>query len=79
MASIQIKKGKHYVVYNYTDETGARKQKWEPCKSEAHAKKRKKEIEYKEGIGQIVALSVFQQQSTDKELHSSIHWKYEAE
>ena len=54
MASIQIKKGKHYVVYNYTDETGARKQKWEPCKSEAHAKKRKKEIEYKEGIGQII-------------------------
>ena len=50
MASIQIKKGKHYVVYNYTDETGARKQKWEPCKSEAHAKKRKKEIEYKEGM-----------------------------
>ena len=53
MASIQIKKGKYYVVYSYTDDAGDKKQKWEPCKSEAAAKKRKKEIEYKEGVGAI--------------------------
>ena len=53
MASIQIKKDRYYVVYTVTEETGEKKQKWEPCKSEAAAKKRKKEIEYKEGVGAI--------------------------
>lgn len=51
MATI-IQKNKSYcVVYAYLDENEKRKQKWETFKTMAEAKKRKKEIEYKEQIG----------------------------
>lgn len=51
MATI-IQKNKSYcVVYSYFDENDKRKQKWETYKSMAEAKKRKKEVEYKEQIG----------------------------
>lgn len=46
MASIK-ERGDHYtVIYNYKDENGRRKQKWETYKTKAEAKRRKKEIEY---------------------------------
>ena len=54
MASIKERNGKYCVIYTYTDENGNKKQKWETYKTKAEAKQRKKEIEYKEGLGQVV-------------------------
>ena len=48
MASVVNRKGCYYVVYLYVDEEGRKKQKWETCKSEADAERRKKELEFKE-------------------------------
>ena len=46
MATI-IKRGKKYsVVYNYVNDKGETKQKWESFESEKAAKKRKAEVEY---------------------------------
>ena len=51
MASL-VQRGNHYcVVYQYTNENGERKQKWETYKTASEAKRRKKEIEYKEEVG----------------------------
>ena len=51
MASI-VKRGKHFaVVYNYINDQGLKKQKWETYKTASEAKRRKKEIEYKEEVG----------------------------
>lgn len=54
MASIRERNGKFNVIYSYTDPDGKRKQKWETYSTKAEAKKRKKEIEYKEEMGSIV-------------------------
>jgi integrase len=54
MASIVKRNNKYYVVYLYTDGKGNRKQKWESFKTSYDAKKRQKEIEYKEQIGTFV-------------------------
>ncbi len=54
MASIRERNGKFGVVYSYKDENGKRRQKWETYNSKAEAKRRKKEIEYKENMGNIV-------------------------
>ena len=54
MASIKERNGKYCVIYTYTDENGNKKQKWETYKTKAEAKQRKKEIEYKEGLGQFI-------------------------
>ncbi len=48
MASIVKRRGRFCVVYLYTDAKGNRKQKWETFKTQAEAKARQKEIEYKE-------------------------------
>jgi len=54
MATI-IQKNKSYcVVYSYFEEDGKRKQKWESFKNMGDAKKRLKEVEYKEQIGTFV-------------------------
>lgn len=54
MASIR-KRGKSYsVVYNYIDDKGKRRQKWETYKSMAQARERKKEVDYKTSIGTMV-------------------------
>lgn len=54
MASI-TKRGKRYcVIYSYTTKDGERKQKWETYNSYREAKKRKKEVEYKQEIGEFV-------------------------
>ena len=42
------------MIYSYTDPDGKRKQKWETYATKAEAKKRKKEIEYKEEMGSMV-------------------------
>ena len=54
MASIVKRKNRFYVVYLYTDANGNRKQKWESYKTQAEAKTRQKEVEYKEQIGTFV-------------------------
>lgn len=55
MASIVQKRGKYYVVYSYKTDSGEKKQKWEPCKTEADAKRKQKEIEYKINLGVVAA------------------------
>ncbi|MBE6929459.1 MAG: site-specific integrase [Ruminococcaceae bacterium] len=54
MASIVQKNKSYYVVYSYHDKDGKRKQKWESFPNMTDAKKRLKEIEYKEQIGTFV-------------------------
>ena len=54
MASIVQRGNRYCVVYQYTNEEGQRKQKWETYKTSADAKRRKKEIEYKEDQGTFV-------------------------
>ena len=54
MASIVKRRDRFCVVYLYTDTKGNRKQKWETYKTQAEAKARQKEIEYKEQIGTFV-------------------------
>lgn len=50
MASIRKRRNKFNVVYYYTNDQGERKQKWEPFDTEAEAKKRKAEVEYKQQV-----------------------------
>lgn len=54
MATIVKRRDRFCVVYLYTDSKGKRKQKWETFRSQAEAKARQKEIEYKEQIGTFV-------------------------
>ena len=53
MASIYKRNGKFAVMYNYVDENGKRKQKWESFKTQAEAMKRKKEVEYRTLAGTL--------------------------
>ena len=54
MASIIQKNKSFCVVYSYFGENGKRKQKWESFKTAADARKRLKEVEYKEQMGTFV-------------------------
>lgn len=54
MASIRKRNGKYNVIYSYKNDDGERKQKWETYDTKPEAKKRKKEIEYKQEIGSLV-------------------------
>ena len=54
MASIRERNGKFNVIYSYTNEKGERKQKLETYETKAEAKRRKKEIEYKQSLGTFV-------------------------
>lgn len=54
MATIVKRRDRFCVVYLYTDVKGKRKQKWETYKTQAEARTRQKEIEYKEQIGTFV-------------------------
>lgn len=47
MASIVKRKSKYSVVYDYTDENGKRRQRWETFSTNAEAKT-KKQIEYEQ-------------------------------
>ena len=53
MASIKKRGNKYCVIYTYIDGDGNRKQKWETYATQAEAKRRKKEIDYKSEIGTI--------------------------
>lgn len=54
MASIQKRGKKYCVIYSYKDDDGKKKQKWETWNTLNEANKRKKEIEYKQDIGDFV-------------------------
>lgn len=58
MASIIKRKGKYSVVYRYEDESGNERQRWETFSTNAEAKKRKKEIEFKQSNDTFFAPSV---------------------
>ena len=51
MASIRERNGKFAVIYNYKDTDGKKRQKWETYSTKAEAKKRQKEIEYRQDMG----------------------------
>lgn len=54
MASIVKRKNRYSVVYTYTDENGAKKQKWETFLTNAEAKKRKLQVEYEQETGSFI-------------------------
>lgn len=54
MASIVKRKNRYSVVYTYTDENGAKKQKWETFLTNAEAKKRKLQVEYEQETGNFI-------------------------
>lgn len=58
MASIVKRKSKYSVVYDYTDENGKRRQRWETFSTNAEAKKRKKQI----GMSRTLEPSLFLRQ-----------------
>lgn len=51
MASIRERNGKFAVIYTYKDSEGNKRQKWETYPTKADAKKRQKEIEYRQEMG----------------------------
>lgn len=55
MASIKRRRNRYYVVYYYYNEDGDKKQKWESFDTEAEAKHRKAEIEYKQSSHTFIA------------------------
>ncbi len=54
MATIRKRKDKYVVIYDYTDEHGKRKQKWETVDTKEEAKKRKSQIELDKSNNQFV-------------------------
>ena len=54
MASIQQRGNRFCVVYSYDTPDGQHKQKWETFRTQADAKRRKAEIEYKQELGSFV-------------------------
>ncbi|MDD3253065.1 MAG: site-specific integrase [Lachnospiraceae bacterium] len=54
MASIVKRKSKFSVVYNYTDENGGKRQRWETFPTNAEAKKRKAQIEFEQSTGTFI-------------------------
>ena len=54
MASIRKRRNKFNVVYYYITDAGERKQKWEAFDTEAEAKTRKAEIEYKQKVNRFI-------------------------
>lgn len=57
MASIKKRRNKYNVVYYYINEQGERKQKWEAFDTEAEAKHRKAEVEYKQSSRTFISPS----------------------
>ena len=55
MATIRKRKDKYVVIYDYINEKGVRKQKWETCESKADASRRAKEVEYEKSRNNLIA------------------------
>ena len=58
MATIVKRKKRYCVVYGYKDQNGKNRQKWETFDTNAAAKKRKAEIEYKQKTGEFVVPTI---------------------
>lgn len=54
MASIVKRKNRYAVVYNYEDENGVKRQKWETFDTNADAKKRKTQVEFEQQNGTFI-------------------------
>lgn len=54
MASIIKRKNRYSVVYNYKDEMGNQRQKWETFNTNAEAKKRKTQVEFEQQSGTFI-------------------------
>ena len=54
MASIINRKKSYSVVYNYSDENGETKQKWETWHTHKEALRRKAEVENQQNIGTFI-------------------------
>lgn len=54
MATIVKRKNKYAVVYNYIDENGVKRQRWESFNTNAEAKKRKTQVEYQQDTGDFI-------------------------
>lgn len=54
MASIIKRKTRYAVVYNYKDEMGNQRQKWETFATNAEAKKRKAQVEFEQQNGTLI-------------------------
>ena len=54
MAAVKERKGKFVVIYDYKDENGKRRQKWETYNTKAEARRRKKQVEFKQQEGTFV-------------------------
>ena len=54
MATIVKRKNKYAVVYNYIDENGVKRQRWESFDTNAEAKKRKTQVEYQQDSGDFI-------------------------
>ena len=46
MATIRKRKEKYVVIYDFIDDTGKRRQKWETCETKAEATKRKTKLNW---------------------------------
>ena len=57
MATIIKRKKNYSVIYNYTDENGESRQKWETCYTHKEALRRKAEIENKQLTGTFLTPS----------------------
>lgn len=54
MASLIKRNDRYYVVYNYENENGEKKQKWESFTAKEDAEHRKSEVEYRQKMGSVV-------------------------
>ena len=77
MASIVKRHNRYCVVYNYVDEHGVRKQKWETYKTKADAEKRYRDIEHatKNGTFAVRPCETFEELTREYiEIYGKNHW-----
>lgn len=79
MAAIKLKGKQYYVIYDYEDEKGNRKQKWESCPTKDSAEMRKAEIELLKAQQQFIdPNNITVKEFFDKwlPLHARKRWSY---
>lgn len=79
MATIRKRNSKYVVIYDYTDENGKRKQKWETFSDKTVAQKFKTEVEFKKTQSTFVSPSSQKVRDFLEEwvnIHAKAHWQY---
>ncbi len=79
MATIKKRNNKYVVIYDYSDETGKRKQKWETFRDKPAAQKFKAEVEFKKTQSTFVSPSAQKVKDFLEEwanVHAKSHWQY---